>query len=202
MKDTIFVQPDEEGRLAKFKIGEQEYTQDDILKWKSGSMMQDDYTRKTQELANQRKELEEQRKALEGGVFNQPQQTKGDESQFNLKLAQLELKYEMDRLERKYPDMNKILVLQEAKRLMDNGMPAHLINYEDIYNRTKPQKTEAELREEIRQQLLKEQAEGTNVGSIIGGHSNLGSDDGQLTEAELLMAKRLGMTPEEYKKYK
>ena len=42
MKDTIFVQPDEEGKLSKFKIGDQEFTQDDILSWKNGHMMQND----------------------------------------------------------------------------------------------------------------------------------------------------------------
>lgn len=42
---------------AKIKVGDEEYTPEEILEFKKGYMRQSDYTRKTQELAEERKRL-------------------------------------------------------------------------------------------------------------------------------------------------
>lgn len=49
-----------EPEVTKVKIGDEELTLEQIQELKKGSMLQADYTRKTQELANQRKQIEEE----------------------------------------------------------------------------------------------------------------------------------------------
>lgn len=51
-----------------YDIDGEEVSLEDVRKWKSGSMMQSDYTKKTQEVAEERKAVQTERKQLSDGL--------------------------------------------------------------------------------------------------------------------------------------
>lgn len=55
----------EETDSEVYELGGEQFTLEDIKKWKSGSMMQSDYTKKTQALSDDRKVLDTDRQAFE-----------------------------------------------------------------------------------------------------------------------------------------
>lgn len=103
-----------------FNIDGEEVSLDVIKEWKQGNMRQNDYTRKTQELAKQKKELEELRKAnpTEDGDehLNQksPEVQRIEKLEFDLAVEKLNK--EVSYLKEKYPDFDEVKVLSECDK--------------------------------------------------------------------------------------
>lgn len=197
MKDTVIVQPDEHGNLSKFKINDQEFTADDLIAWKNGHMMQSDYTRKTQELAQEKARLAQERMEMQQNVQQKPYTP---DSTLVRQVAKLELEVKLDKLKARYPDFDEGAVLDVALRQIDSGIPANLVDYEAIWLKIKPAPSQAEVEAQLRKKILQEyNIEDT---TIIGSGASVNQQSQTLTQEELEICKRLSITPEEYLKYK
>jgi hypothetical protein len=102
---------DEVVEVPKFTIDGEEYTVDQIKEWKQNGLRQSDYTKKTQELA-------EQRKALKADDSETPEHTEPTDSDRLSKLEKdllnRELDLEITSLKQKYPDFDEVKVLDEC----------------------------------------------------------------------------------------
>lgn len=147
---------------------------DDIKEWKQGYLRQSDYTRKTQEIARSKKEMEdavilyEYLKAnphvaqklketevaqVKPEIANRFDPTFERVEQLETKIAGYELDMEINRLKSKYPDFNEVSVLQEASK-------RGITDLEFIHNALSASKPQPDLRSqieaEVRQKLLEE----------------------------------------------
>lgn len=123
--------------VQKYNIDGEDYTAEQIKEWKLGNMRQADYTKKTQEIAKQRKETEEAISLYEyiknnpdvatalrdvdysGNVDEKlksltPEQQKVQELEY--KLAEKELNETINNLKTKYTDFNEVEVMQECDK--------------------------------------------------------------------------------------
>lgn len=187
-----------------------------------GYMMQSDYTRKTQELAREKKRLEEAQR-LYDMVQKDPQLTqelrqKGApilnpmEAQLrevNEKYQDLLLEREIDSLKAKYEDFDPRTVLQFAyDNKFENLEDAYLLNKARTGKLQTPEVEPVDvnkIKEEIRQELLKELQSNVDTGSIIrpGGDKRVVKDDTpQLSAKEEKVARMMRMTPQEYAKWR
>ena len=86
----------EEEEQPKFNLDGEEYTADQIKQWKQGSMMQEDYTRKTQELAEMRRNYERLMQVRQEP--QQPEQFESDEQRQAMELIRAEARKEAEKL--------------------------------------------------------------------------------------------------------
>lgn len=193
--------------LSKFNIeGLGEVTVEEIKEWRQGNMRQSDYTRKTQELARQRKELEQVGVAPNIPPQTQFQPNTQQPNPFMDRLVSLEQEFanrELDNmitsLKSKYSDFDEVAVLNTA-------WEKNLTDLEFVYKALKAEqpKDEVSLREQIKQEILKElSANKASTSTIITGEVNTQQAPVvSLTNQELIIAKNMGLTPEEYAKNK
>lgn len=184
-----------------------EFTAEEIKEFKQGYMRQSDYTRKTQEIAKQRKEIEELRNknvapTQSGNPYAQTQQDPVMQriQQLEETLADQELNKTINDLKSKYSDFDEVKVLNEA---YERGVT----DLEFVYKATREasQPDVATLREQIKAEIMAEiNGNKEAVGGSIIGSENTFTPSGeiQLSQAEMAMAKKMGLTPEEYHKYK
>lgn len=195
---------------------------DDIKEWQRGYMRQSDYTRKTQEVAKSRKETQEAMEvynylksnpqiveALSSGDTSvvkgnpafkslNPMDSRIDE--LNFKLASIELDSNLDSLKRKYPDFNEVEVLTEAERL-------NLSDLEFVYQALQGRKLpdiESKIRKDVELQLTnKIRQNGLDTSTVIEENDvPTGSANHGLTAEEILVASKMGISPERYAKNK
>lgn len=185
---------------------------------KQGYLRQSDYTKKTQELAQQRKEAEIAKQyfdALQANpeeakrfaeANNLPFKTQSDieNEQIREQYEMLLVKQEIELMKTKYQDFDEQLALEVASE-------KNFDNLEDAYLFAKAKQGVAQpvdidsIKEQIRQEVLNELQSNQNTSSIIGkqGASRpIVDDTPQLTQAELRVAQGLGMTPKEYAKWR
>lgn len=186
---------------------------------KKGYLRQQDYTKKTQEVARKNKEIEEavnlfnylkQNPQAAQRVFPDGKLPPPLDPHFK-KVQELEdkvydmmLEKEIESLQQKYEDFDVREVLQMAQE-------KKITDLEDAYHLVKSRKpaqtvdTEA-LKKELRQELLKELMEEKKAtSSIISTNDNQTVEDKmtpQLTEAQRKVARGLKMTDEEYIKWR
>lgn len=103
-----------ETEVKTYEIDGVSYTSDEIKEWKQNGLRQSDYTKKTQELASQRRQLEE----LGTSIPNQSDTNTDTDRIARLErdLATKELDETISALKVKYPDFDEIKVLTEAQR--------------------------------------------------------------------------------------
>ena len=188
----------------------------EINELKNGYLRQSDYTKKTQEVSKLRKEAEEAMKIAEF-VKSNPQlaQSIGVEpiNPFMNKISELEeqlydmkLEKEIETLTNKYSDFEVLEVLQVAH---DKG----LTNLEDAYKIVKSNKPVTqpsvnidEIREQIKNELLKEFGvdENTKIKTVIssGANAQITNNAPSISEAEAKVARFMKLTPEEYIKWR
>ena len=231
INDTKDTHPEADGgksTIDKIVLDDGEYTLDEIKKWKSGYMMQADYTRKTQELADQRRNYqsaiefyeylqnnpEVAQKVVDVIQGNVPDNDVQDNQYYRdpaiekrlvdaeKELRQLKIERKISKLKEKYPDMDEKAVLQEA---IDRGID----DFELIYNAMRgrnmdPNKLKQELTEQIKKDLLEEiKKNGVETSTLISeGDTGLPVKDYGLTPEEKRAAEIFGMSYEEYAKYK
>lgn len=195
---------------------------DDIKEWNKGNMRQSDYTKKTQEIAQFRKENAQ---ALEvyNYLKNNPQlaqaMQQGDYSgiqgtpiannlnPFNnkiegmeMKLAHFELDNNINHLKSKYSDFDEVAVLTEADRL-------GIADLEFVHNAlqgkklpTLKEKLTSDIRKELTNQIRQN---GIDTSTIIGETDATVKETAHgLTQIELRMAENMRLTPEQYAKGK
>lgn len=191
---------------------------DDLKEWKNGYMRQSDYTRKTQEIARQRQENKEAYE-LYTYLKNNPQMAQalanGDASvvqnnpafqnlnpinsqieNLNMKLAGFELDNMINNLKSRYPDFNEVEVLTEADRLGVSDL-------EFVYNALQGKKLPT-LKEQLQKEIEKSITEkirqnGLETQTIINTNDAVASNSHGLSDAEIAIAKKMGLTPEQYK---
>lgn len=195
-----------------------------------GYLRQSDYTRKTQELAQQRKEAEEAlelvaylranphlaQRLVEDGEVTPPTQTTKQTvpvvQDINNPLAKdiQEIKKEMylskldstlNSLKAKYPDFNEVDVLNRAAELNTD-------NLEFVYHGMKGQNLESIVAQKVKEQLAQatqqmQQTDGVVSKTLISGGdgANINANHG-LSQLEMNMADKLGMSYEEYAKWR
>lgn len=110
----VEITPEEVPKVDKFNIDGEEITLEQIKEWKQNGLRQSDYTKKTQELAQQRKELE----ALKGDLPEQEEDLTelARIEKLERALIDKELDLEITSLKVKYPDFDEVAVLDECNK--------------------------------------------------------------------------------------
>lgn len=203
----------EETKPITVEIDGKEVTIEEL---KNGYLRQADYSRKTQQLANQRKEVEDAVKLHEHlknnpEILQQLQQVTDvprtlDPAQAKVieleqKVYDMMLEREIEILQNKYPDFEVMEVLEMASQ-------KQLTNLEDAYHLVKSSKGGVQqtfdvekIKEELRKELLKEIESNVETSSIItpnGGGVVETPDTPTLSQSEIKVAASMGMTPTEY----
>lgn len=191
--------PVEDNKIVIDGVGE--LTLEEI---KAGYMRQADYTRKTQELAKQRKELEVLRNTgtptptmMQSN--HQPTEVEMRIQELEQKLADKELNDEITRLKTAYPDFDEVKVLTEA---YERGVT----DLEFVYRATREEKQVdiQTLEQQIKEKVLKELAENKALTSSIvtTGATPVTQRQPNITPDEMAICEEFGLTAEEYYKYK
>jgi hypothetical protein len=200
--------------VAEAPLPEKEipYTKEEIEEWRLGAMRQADYSRKTAEVAQQRREAEEALKVYnllqenpelidvlseayqgkQGGTA--PKITTQIEAQLSnvqQQLANIELDKELLSLQKRYPDFDEAKVIQYAA--------THGLADLEIAYRASRDIDEKSVREKILSEL-KQNNESTT--SLIGNYGGKGKTSSGLSSIEKSYAQKLGMTEDEYAKWK
>lgn len=216
--------PQDNQIVDKYNIDGEEYSIDDIREWKKSGLRQSDYTRKTQELAKQRKEAQE---ALE--VFNYLQ-SKPD---LLKKLVELDgegidpkeiegVSKKIDPVQKELQDIKTQLLIKDIDReleiIMKNDKTVTDVELLEIANeykcgidkaytiwkgvnfdkiiKAKELETKRALSEEIQRNADKTRTLVTQDNSIST------SGDYGLDDTEKAWADKLGMSYEEYSRYR
>lgn len=196
----------------KIKIdGLGEFTVDEIKEFRNGYMRQSDYTRKTQEIARQKQEIEAlrtqatiQNPAFAGSPIAQRTQTPQTDLETRLiqleqSVADKELDNMLTDLKTKYPDFDEVKVLNTA---YEKG----LTDLEFVYKSLRePEQVNVDsLKEQLRQEILNEIQKNKGMTSTIIANGNAPVQNKQvnLSSQELAIATELGLTPDEYLQYK
>jgi PBP1b-binding outer membrane lipoprotein LpoB len=202
-----------------FDINGQQVTLDELQR---GYLRQSDYTKKTQDIARQSRELQQAQRVLEKVKANPEiaQTLEFDPVQAERELLEaqrydLMLQQEVDTLSSKYADF-------EVSEIMNFALTHQMNNLEDAYllnkayrNETpslrqavtpvvqaQPQSVDVEaLKAQIRAELQAELNTSTIISSQ-GGGAPVTTPPIQLNEAEMRIARSFGMTPEEYAKWR
>lgn len=191
----------------------------------NGYLRQSDYTRKTQELSRKRKEVEDAvtlfeylkahpevaQKILEANNGELPEELNPSVAEIKRlqnQLTDLKLEREIEKLQAKYEDFEVREVLTMAR---DKRIPIE--NLEDAYFLVKSQKQKSTpsqsfdvdaLKKQLREELLRELS-AVDTSSIIQSKDSttrVESDEPKLSAMEIKVARNMGMSPEEYAKWR
>lgn len=211
VKDTKIEQP------TKIEIDGKELTVEEI---KNGMLRQSDYTKKTQDLARQRKEAEDAIKFYESLKEN-PQLTEQIKKvtpvpsaidpntskviELENKMYDMMLEMEIEKLQTKYPDF-------EAREVLSIASEKGIVNLEDAYllsKSTKPQtnnvdvdKLKNDLRKEILAELDKEREDTKTIITTNGDSAPVITSQPTINEAEKKVARMMKMSENDYVKWR
>lgn len=182
----------------------------DIEELKKGYLRASDYTRKTQMVANQRKEAEEALKLLEA-VKSNPQlaqeiairiqnpnldPTTSKIIELENRIYDLMLENEIKTLQNKYPDFEPMEVIEMAQK-------KRIVDLEDAYHLVKAQKTPVtketssidveSLKKQLREEILKELDSNKDTRTVIttGGSSVVNDNTPKISDAEKKVAMNM-----------
>jgi hypothetical protein len=189
-------------------IGEVSF--DDIKEWKNGYLRQDDYTRKTQALADEKKKLalSQVTTAPEPAHNSDVASTDPGLAKIQQEMSEMYLDIKMRDMRSKYGDsFDEIAVLTKASEMIQAGTPQSVVDFDFIHNGLVGSNSgvdEAGLREQIKKQILSEMQESqVDTSSLIGGGGDPPVEKNlNLTQEEIAFANRIGMSPEEYASWK
>lgn len=189
---------------------------DEIKEWKQSGMRQSDYTRKTQEIAAQKKEMSQAmevynylktnpqvaQQLANGQAVNlqgTPLQSINQDTSVNTEIASIRLDMELNRLKAQFPDFNDVEVLQFADK-------EQIGNIETAYYALKGQGSkdiEAQITKRIKAELTEQiRKNGLDTGTMINSNDKPITIDFGLNSDEVSMASKMGLTPEQYAKGK
>jgi hypothetical protein len=197
-------------------------TPDQIKEYKQGYLRQSDYTRKTQELAQQRTEAKEAIElynylknnpeivqAMQNGDYNSVQgnpviakalSSNPQIEQMQVELASIRLDSEIARLKAQYSDFDEVSVIGEADK---RGISDLEFVYKALQGEKLPN-LKTELEKQIKSTITEEiRRNGLATSTIINSNDVPATNvaDG-LTPEELVIAQKMGIAPEKYAKAK
>ena len=200
------------------EIGGKKYSLDEIQEWQKGYLRQSDYTRKTQQLAEQRKQYE---KAIElynylqskphlvqklaeleneidnSALSNVTPQNNQELFDLNIRLKSLEIDKELQEITSKDKHADEVAILNLATEMGTDIKTAYYI--------WRGQNLDNILQQELNNYSLKVTNEIKNnqqkTKTLIQG-TDKPADNFGLTELEMVYADKLGMSYEEYSKWK
>lgn len=213
--DSEDVSSDVEEVPTVVEIDGETYTLDEI---KNGMMRQSDYTRKTQELANQRKDVEEAimlQEFLKANpdalrVLQGEQSAIGNASIPNEILSSIDpivndiknikrdmqiqqIENEVTRLTTKYPDFDERIVLEKA---LEMGITDLEFVYKGLRNEPSQEDMIAKAKAELKKELIENKGITKTVIKEEGSQNT--QEDIVLTSSERRIADVFGMSAEEY----
>lgn len=199
--------------LGKVKI-------DDIKEWKQGYLRQSDYTKKTQSIAAQKKEIQDAidlydyfkhnpqiaRQVANGQPINTAgtpldriNPVTGELEEVKRELSTIKLDAELNRLKGRYTDFNEVEVLEKAEELGVNDL-------EFVYKALKGDKVDTladTIRKQVEAELLQKiQANNTATQTIITPTDQTATSDYGLTPEEIAICEKAGWNKEAYAKSK
>lgn len=190
-----------------FDIEGQKVTLDELQR---GYLRQSDYTKKTQDLARQQRELQQYRGVVDA-VKQSPEAQQAiqynpvemERQMLEAERYDLQLQREVNTLSSKYADFEVSDVLNFAlERKMNNLEDAYLLNKQYKQSQTPPSNnTQTPDVESLKAQIRAELEAEMNTGTIISGNSGNAPSprqEVQLTPQQLKVARAMKMSPEEY----
>lgn len=206
---------------SKYNIDGEEYDLDTIREWRKSGLRQSDYTKKTQEIAKQRKEAQEALEVYNYLMANQdlvklmaehdsgnptatavkdkldPVQKQISELQTQLRVKDIDA--ELSAITSKDSDVTDVELLTIATQNNCDIKTAYNLwrgsNVDKIIA-----KREKELTERLKAEIQKNQEETRTL--ITPTDNKVETENYGLSDIELTMCDRLGMTPKEYATYK
>lgn len=231
-KEEIKEEPKKEEEVKTNKLhidGIGDVDIDEIKEWKNGYLRQTDYTKKTQSLANQKKEVEDAvevynylksnpdvaKRLAEGDTITKDEKkivSKVDPNMQNMsaltqQIEMLTLRMEIQDLESKYKDFDVREVLSKAQEdgIDDLEKAYKLVKAEKVMNTPQQEVDIDALRKQIKSELLDEmKKEKIVTQSIISSNDKAPPSQAQEdthTEKELKIMKAFNMTKEDWKKW-
>jgi hypothetical protein len=220
-QSTETTSPESTPVVEKLVVDGEEYTPDKIQELKRGNLRNEDYTRKTQALADQRRELEAQLARVQSPTApnvqpNIPQSSNPALEDLQNRVYDLMVEKEVAELTAKYPDF-------DAREALEIATSKRASNLEDAYligkahrSTTAPtpaaqpttQETvdRAQLEADIRKQVLAEiEATRTSTQTIISPNDSSSvthESRPKLSQAEEEFCRKSGMDSEEYVKWR
>ena len=197
----------------EFEIDGQKFTADEIKEWRKGSMRQSDYTKKTQEIARQRREMQEAvevyeflranpeiaKKLAEEAPEKAPVANRIVDSklyQLGYELQTMKIDQTLSMLKSKDPDLDEIAVLELANQ--KNW------SIEDAYNNWRGSRLDDIIKQKLSEQSKKitEKIKSNNSQTAtLMTPKPTQVDNFGLTEVQMRYADKLNMSYEEYKKW-
>lgn len=221
-EDVKPTEPKEEPKVPEFiEINGEKVSIDEL---RNGYLRQSDYTKKTQQLKRKEQQLQDAIKFI-NELQKHPQVAQTLAQQFNIptidpkevQMMELQDRYfellittELDKLHKKYGDFNdaELLDLAREKGIDDLEVAYHMLTSKGG-GATKKSETpniedlKKQLREELLEELKREQMAQVDTGSIVGtGGSAPKSAEPVLSQLEIQVARNMGMTPQEYAKWR
>lgn len=208
--------------LDEIELDGEKFTYDQIREMQRGNLRQSDYTKKTQELANERKQNGEALEFYNYFKKNPELLSKLADAEKELGLKGTDYSNKLDPVQQEIKDLKNQMAIRDINSQLDAILSkdktvkdVDLLNIANQYNvpvntayeiyrgqnfdkLTKNLKQEA--KKEVSEQL-KSNADITNSAIAKGDGKNIKGTFG-LTETEIAFAKRVNMSNEEYAKYK
>lgn len=206
---------------SEYEIDGEKVTVDELREWKKGNMRQADYTKKTTEIAKQRKEAEDalevysylmSKPDLVKKLYELDSENPGEVdkvakkldpvtkqiSELNQKLLIKDIEAELKEITANDKLVNDVELLQLA-----NEMKCSVSTAYDIWKGKNMDKILKEKELEIKRQIAKQTKENADTTRTLISTADTKNDNGSfgLSDEQLLFADKLGMTPEDYSKY-
>lgn len=213
-----------EQEVPKYNIDGEEYDLDTIKQWKQGHLRQSDYTKKTQEVAAIRKELEAERAKSQDAqdIYNFLQENPHIAQQLydtstkegtEVPKVQQKSPYEDPRVDKVMYELELQKVESKLNEIMKNDPDVddvellNLANERDLdletaYTLWKGQNVDKIVKKKQSELQKKLQANANATGTMINSTDKGVTKGLGLTEREVAMAKRLDMPMDEYAKWK
>lgn len=205
---------------TEYDVDGEKYTIDQIREWKQGNLRQSDYTRKTQEIAKLRKESEQAMEVYKYLMENQ-ELTKMlvEHQQANGK--NVDVTQNLDPVRQELNDIKQKITLDEIDKQLSNITSkdkrvsdvelleianARACDIDTAYNIWKGQNMDKIMtirEQELKKSILNElQTNANQTATMIGGvDTKVEQNTFGLSQEQIGIAEKFGMTLEEYKKY-
>lgn len=218
--ETVEEEPEEKkDKPITVDIDGKEVTLDEL---RNGYLRQSDYTKKTQELSNQRKETKEAVELYEylksnPHIAQQIQENGGEVpdridpslakvKELENKMYDMMLEREVETLQSKYDDF-------EVREVLELANEKGIVNLEDAYHLLKANKPSSQetlyvdkVKEELRKEILRELSEERDsTQTIISTNSQSSLPNvnlPQISKQELSVARNMGLSEKEYIKWR
>jgi phage I-like protein len=200
-----------------FEIDGEKLTPEQIKEYRQGYLRQGDYTKKTQEIASLRKqneqavqlyeylnskpELIQKLRELDSEEVEELQNVYKQQdpvvNELSLKVKSMEINHELEMLKVNDPNLNEIEILNLAT---EKTMPV-----KDAYVMWKGMNFDKLLKEQLAKQsanLTEQIKKGQTVTTLMNTNEKSSSGSFGLSQTEMTMADKLGMTYEEYARWK